>query len=202
MEDLLAAAGMPRATFFYDQKRLEKPDKHAAVKQTILGSIGRNKHRYGHRQVLPDLRNKGWLVNHKLVYKLIRQMGLRTKIRQRKPFTSYAGTIRRIAGKKFDCKFTPDKPYTIFVSDVTEFRTAGRKVYLSPVMDLIDRPIVPHTVSKSLSIAFIVKIIDKSDCGLCAEGWVDDAHLPRLPIPAVDLAYFDSRQRRCSVSVA
>ena len=86
--------------------------------------------------------------------------------------------------------------------EVAEFRVAGRKVYLSPVMDLIDRPIVPHTVSKSLSIAFIVKIIDKSDCGLCAEGWVDDAHLPRLPIPAVDLAYFDSRQRRCSVSVA
>ena len=111
---------MPRATFFYDQKRLKKPDKHAAVKQTILGSIERNKHRYGRRRVLLDLRNKGWLVNHKLVYKRIRQIGLRAKIRQRKPYTSYAGTISRIAGNKLDCKFIPDKANTVFVSDVTD----------------------------------------------------------------------------------
>ena len=60
---------------------------------------------------------------------------------------------------------------------VAEFRVAGRKVYLSPVMDLFDRCIVAHTVSPSPSIEFIAKFIDKSDCGLCAEAWVGDAHL-------------------------
>lgn len=61
--------------------------------------------------------------------------------------------------------------------EVAEFRVAGRKVYLSPVMDLFDRCIVAHTVSPSPSIEFIAKFIDKSDCGLCVEAWVGDAHL-------------------------
>ena len=60
---------------------------------------------------------------------------------------------------------------------VAEFRVAGRKVYLSPVMDLFDRCIVAHTVSPSPSIEFIAKFIDKSYCGWCAEAWVGDAHL-------------------------
>ncbi|MGJ4139596.1 IS3 family transposase, partial [Corynebacterium evansiae] len=98
----------------------------------IRASFERNKHRYGYRRVLLDLRNQGWVVNHKLVYKLMREMGIRAKIRQRRPYVSYAGTISHIADNKLDRKFTPDQPNTVFVSDVTEFRVQGRKVYLSP----------------------------------------------------------------------
>ena len=173
LADLLAAADMPRATFFYHQKRLDKPDKHAAVKQAILESFEANKHRYGYRRVLLDLRNKGWVVNHKLVYKLMHQMGLRAKIRQRRPYISYTGTISRIADNKLARKFTPDKPNTVFVSDVTEFRVAGRKVYLSPVMDLFDRCIVAHTVATSPSIAFTADSLTKA-IAACAPkpGWM------------------------------
>ena len=164
---------MPRATFFYHQKRLSEPDKHAAIKEAILESFEANKHRYGYRRVLLDLRNKGWVVNHKLVYKLMRQMGLRAKIRQRRPYISYAGTKSRIADNKLDRKFTPDKPNTVFVSDVTEFRVAGRKVYLSPVMDLFDRSIVAHTVATSPTAAFTAESLTKA-IAACAPkpGWM------------------------------
>ena len=89
MDYLLDAAGMARSTFFYHQKRLTAPDKHAELKQAIRDSFQRNKHRYGYRRVLLDLRNQGWVVNHKLVYKLMRAMGLKAKIRQRRPYISY-----------------------------------------------------------------------------------------------------------------
>ena len=164
---------MPRATFFYHQKRLSEPDKHAAIKDAILESFEVNKHRYGYRRVLLDLRNKGWVVNHKLVYKLMRQMGLRAKIRQRRSYVSYAGTISRIADNKLDRKFTPDTPNTVFVSDVTEFRVAGRKVYLSPVMDLFDRFIVAHTVATSPSTAFTAESLAKAIAACAPEpGWM------------------------------
>ena len=164
---------MPRATFFYHQKRLSEPDKHAAIKDAIRESFEVNKHRYGYRRVLLDLRNKGWVVNHKLVYKLMRQMGLRAKIRQRRPYISYAGTKSRIADNKLDRKFTPDTPNTVFVSDVTEFRVAGRKVYLSPVMDLFDRSIVAHTVATSPTAAFTAESLTKA-IAACAPkpGWM------------------------------
>ena len=164
---------MPRATFFYHQKRLSEPDKHAAIKDAIRESFEVNKHRYGYRRVLLDLRNKGWVVNHKLVYKLMRQMGLRAKIRQRRPYVSYAGTISRIADNKLDRKFTPDTPNTVFVSDVTEFRVAGRKVYLSPVMDLFDRSIVAYTVATSPTAAFTAESLTKAIAACAPEpGWM------------------------------
>lgn len=164
---------MPRSTFFYHQKRLSEPDKHAALKDAILESFEHNKHRYGYRRVLLDLRNQGWVVNHKLVYKLMRAMGLRAKVRQRRPYVSYAGTISHIADNTLDRKFTPDKPNTVFASDVTEFRVAGRKVYLSPVMDLFDRSIVAHTVATSPSTALTADSLTKTIKTCAPEpGWM------------------------------
>ncbi|SDR68042.1 putative transposase [Corynebacterium timonense] len=123
------------------------------LKQAIRDSFKRNKHRYGYRRVLLDLRNQGWIVNHKLVLKLMREMGLKAKIRQRRPYISYTGTTSHIAENTLERNFTPDKPNSVFVSDVTEFKVAGRKVYLSPVMDLFDRAIVAHTVATSPTTA-------------------------------------------------
>ncbi|MFW9177766.1 DDE-type integrase/transposase/recombinase, partial [Corynebacterium amycolatum] len=59
------------------------------------------------------------------------------------------------------------------VSDVTEFRVAGRKVYLSPVMDLFDRSIVAHTVATSPSTAFTAGSLAKA-INTCAPepGWM------------------------------
>ena len=36
LEYLLEAAGIPRSTFFYHQKRLSEPDKYAAIEDAIL----------------------------------------------------------------------------------------------------------------------------------------------------------------------
>ena len=173
LQYLLDAAGMPRSTLFYHQKRLSEPDKHAALKDAIRESFERNKHRYGYRRVLLDLRNQGWVVNHKLVYKLMCELGLRAKVRQRRPYVSYNGTISHIAENTLYRKFTPDKPNTVFVSDVTEFRVAGRKVYLSPVMDLFDRSIVAHTVATSPSTAFTADSLTKTIKTCAPEpGWM------------------------------
>ena len=173
LEYLLEAAGIPRSTFFYHQKRRGEPDRHAVLKDAIRESFERNKHRYGYRRVLLDLRNQGWVVNHKLVYKLMHEMGLRAKVRQHRPYISYSGTVSRIADNKLERNFTPDKPNTVFVSDVTEFRVAGRKVYLSPVMDLFDRSIVAHTVATSPSTAFTTDSLSKAIAACAPEtGWM------------------------------
>ena len=169
----MEAANLPRSTFFYHQNRLGAPDKHAELKGAILESFERNKHRYGYRRILLDLRNQGWEVNHKLVFKLMREMGLKAKIRQRRPYVSYNGTISHIADNKLDRNFTPDKPNTTFVSDVTEFRVAGRKVYLSPVMDLYDRSIVAHAVATSPSTAFTAASLQQAITACAPEpGWM------------------------------
>lgn len=112
------------------------------------------KRRYGYRRVLSELRNQGWKVGHKLVYKLMDQMGLKSKVRPRKKYNSYKGHISRIADNILDRNFTPGESNTVWVSDVTEFRVAGIKIYLSPVMDLHDRTILAYELATSPTTKF------------------------------------------------
>lgn len=154
LEDLLVAAGLARSTFFYHQHRLTVADKHAQLKQAICEIFERMNRRYGYRRVHAQLRREGWAVNHKLVYKLMKQLGLKSKVRAKKKYNSYKGTVSHIANNVLDRCFTPDEPNTVWVSDVTEFRVVGTKVYLSPIMDLCDRSIVSYSISTSPNTAF------------------------------------------------
>lgn len=84
LEDLLEAASLARSTYFYHQSRLTQQDKHGALKQAIHQIFIGSKRRYGYRRILLQLRSQGWTVNHKLVYKLMGQMNLKSKVRPRK----------------------------------------------------------------------------------------------------------------------
>lgn len=111
-------------------------------------------HRFGYRRVHAQLRREGWDVNHKLVYKLMVELGLKSKVRVKKKYNSYKGTVSHIAKNVLDRQFTPDKSNRVWASDVTEFRVVGTKVYLSPIMDLCDRSILSYSLSTSPNTAF------------------------------------------------
>lgn len=50
-------------------------------------------------------------------------------------------------------------PYTKWGTDVTEFNVAGRKVYLSPVVDMFNCEIVSHRISSSPSMAMVTDML-------------------------------------------
>ena len=82
-------------------------------------------------------------------------------------------TVSRIAPNILDRNFTRDKPNTAWVSDITEFNIAGRKVYLCPVMDLFDRTIISHTVSTSAATTLAVSSLKESITAQAPEpGWI------------------------------
>ena len=72
-------------------------DKHAQLKQEIIDVFERMNRRYGYRRVHAQLRQEGWVINHKLVYKLMGQLGLKSKVRAKKKYNSYKGTDSDIA---------------------------------------------------------------------------------------------------------
>src|SRR5699024_2225898 len=139
-------------TFFYHQKRLAAPDKHAGLKQAIRDSLQRNKHRYGYRRALLDHRKQGRLGKPTRVSQLTNPRGPKSKGRVKK-YNSYKGAASHIATNVLDRCFTPEAQNRVWASDVTEFRVAGTKVYLSPIMDLYDRSVVSYSVSTSPSTA-------------------------------------------------
>lgn len=62
--------------------------------------------------------------------------------------------MSHIADNVLERNFEQSAPNKAWVSDVTEFRVAGTKVYLSPILDLCDRTILAHTLSRSPNTKF------------------------------------------------
>ena len=88
-------SGLARSTYYYYLKQ-QGTDKYQAVKQEIESIFTENKQRYGYRRVLLALRQKGIVINHKTVHKLMRSMGLHGKRRKSK-YKSYKGEVGKIA---------------------------------------------------------------------------------------------------------
>jgi transposase InsO family protein len=147
IEGLLKQAALPRSTFYYQQKKLHATDKYAALKIKIKEIYHGHKGRYGYRRVTAALRRLGHVVNHKLIQRLMGILGLKSLVRPKK-YRSYKGEIGAIAPNVLKRQFKATSLNQKWVTDVTEFRVAGEKLYLSPIMDLFNREIIAYKTSK------------------------------------------------------
>lgn len=151
---LLEVAGLPRSTFFYHQAALRRPDPQAELRERVIEIFTQAKARYGHRRIHAVLVRQEWHVAKKTVLKLMRAERLVCKVRSRRRYISYKGQVGKIADNHLKREFSAPAPNTKWVTDVTEFKIADRKVYLSPVLDLFDRSIISYAVSESPTTAF------------------------------------------------
>ena len=163
---LLRVAGLPRSTFYYQQKALEVEDKHAELKARIRTIFKRRKGRYGYRRVTAELRQQGVVVNHKTVQRLMIAMQLKSTVRPKR-YRAFKGATSEIAPNRLERDFTADRPNERWVTDVTEFKVENRKLYLSPVMDLYNREIVSYEIAEhplpKMIESMLTKALDRLD---------------------------------------
>ena len=87
---LLEIAQLPRATFYYHVKKMHRADKYADAKTEIAAIYHENKGRYGYRRITMVLHSRGFLLNHKTVQRLMKELGLVCRVRIKK-YRSYKG---------------------------------------------------------------------------------------------------------------
>jgi putative transposase len=114
----------------------------------IQSICSEHKGRYGYRRVTIELRRRGFETNHKLVMKLMKQEQL-TCILRKKKYRSYRGEVGKIAPNLLSRNFRAEKPNMKWVTDITEFKLLGQKLYLSPIMDLFNGEIISYSLTKS-----------------------------------------------------
>ena len=73
---LLEVARLPRSTYYYQLKQLDGLDKDKEFKTEIQAIFTEHKGNYGYRRVTLELRNRGFVVNHKKVQRLMKILGL------------------------------------------------------------------------------------------------------------------------------
>jgi putative transposase len=123
-----------------------EPDKYSEVKGQITNIYQENQGRYVYRRITQELRNRGHIINHKTVQRLMKALGLFCRVRMKK-YRSYKGEVGKIAPNLLERDFEATAPNQKWVTDVTEFSLFGEKLYLSTILDLFSRYIVSYTLS-------------------------------------------------------
>lgn len=161
LDILLSCVKMARSTFYYYSKKAGQPDKYERVKSLISRIYHDHKGRYGYRRITLLLKRYGMAINHKAVLRLMEEMKLRSLIRMKK-YRSYRGDIGKIAPNILNRDFKADRPYQKWATDVTEFKVKGRKLYLSPIIDLFNQEIISYEITDRPVFKGVMDMLKKS----------------------------------------
>jgi len=157
---LLECVKMARSSFYYYAKQDSK-DKYTEVKAKIERIYHKHKGRLGYRRITIVLRQSGLVINHKTVLRLMGELKLKSLIR-RKKYKSYKGEQGKIAPNILDRSFKAKRPNQKWTTDVTEFNVLGKKLYLSPVLDLYNQEIVCYELSERPDFKSVMNMLGKA----------------------------------------
>ena len=140
-------------------------------KQVIKQSIQmiKKKHpAYGYRRVTGELRRMNFLVNHKKVLILMREMQLLSSAfnKRTRKYNSYKGTVGTVAKNLINRRFFTNRPYQKLVTDVTEIRWGGKTIderaYFTCIYDLFSGEILGHQISKHPTVQFTTTVLKQA----------------------------------------
>ncbi|MFR4175026.1 MAG: IS3 family transposase, partial [Veillonella nakazawae] len=97
LKHLLKAMPMSKSTYYFELTKVDLVDKrNTELKNEIQKIFTEHKGRYGVRRVYQELLNRGFVVNHKRVQRLMHSMGLAGK-RPKEKYHSYKGKVGKVA---------------------------------------------------------------------------------------------------------
>ena len=105
--------------------------------------FNQNKGHYGVRRVHRELLNRGYLVNHKRVQRLMHNMGLFGK-RPKERYHSYKGNV---ADNIINRNFNASRPLPKWTTNVFQFNFSWGKCYISPILDMFTNEIISYDLS-------------------------------------------------------
>ena len=158
---LLNHSNMARSSFYYYQKQSKLPDKYKTIKELIKSIYHKHKGRYGYRRITDELENKGIVINHKTVLRLMKLLGLKSIIRIKK-YKSYKGEQGKIAPNILERNFKATAPNQKWATDITEFNVSGKKLYLSPIIDLFNQEIISYELTERPVFNQVVMMLKKA----------------------------------------
>lgn len=161
---LLEAARLPRSTYYHQLKQLDKLDKDKDLKAEIQSIFTEHRGNYGYRRMTLELRNRGYVVNHKRVQRLMKVLGLSARIRRKRKYSSYQGEIGKKADNLIQRQFEATKPMEKCYTDVTEFAipASSQKLYLSPVLDGFNSEIIAYNLSTSPNLEQVEAMLNQA----------------------------------------
>ncbi|MGT2953991.1 IS3 family transposase [Streptococcus australis] len=164
LDILLKIIMLARSTYYYHLKQLEQSDKDYDIKAEIQSIYTEHKGNYGYRRMTLELLNRGFVVNHKKVQRLMKVLDLTARIRRKRKYSSYQGEVGKKADNLIQRQFEATKPMQKCYTDVTEFAipASSQKLYLSPVLDGFNSEIISYNLSTSPNLAQVKTMLEQA----------------------------------------
>ena len=139
-------------------------DKNKEFKAEIQAIFTEHKGNYGYRRIILELRNRGFVVNHKKVQRFMKVLGLTARIRRKRKYSSYQGEVGKKADNLIQRQFEATKPMQKCYTDVTDFAilASSQKLYLSPVLDGFSNEIIAYNLSTSPNLAQVKMMLEQA----------------------------------------
>lgn len=152
----MKVVGIPEATYHYHVKNLGKEDPEIELKTLIKHLFKQYHERYGYKRITDELRKLGYCINHKKVYRLMKELGLKCVkfMRKSRKYNSYRG---KVAKNRLNRRFDTSNPLQKIVTDVTEFKCLhNEKLYLSPILDLYNGEIIAFEMKRRPTLDLVM----------------------------------------------
>lgn len=114
---------------------------------------------YGYRRIAVALRREGFLVNHKRVYRLMRELGIQSAIRKKRRYFGKSGSA--VFPNLLDRNFKSNFPGMKLATDITYLPTTDGFLYLSVVQDLCSNEIISHCTSSRNDLDLVFATLGK-----------------------------------------
>jgi len=149
---------------FYAWKRRpgsNQPDEDDRLCMAIRSVFTAHRGAYGEPRITRELRDMGYMVNHKRVERLMREMGIAGRQRRQfKPQTTVADPTGPVFPDLLKQDFTAAVPNQRWVGDITYLRCADGFEYLATVLDLYSRRVVGWALGSEIDARLVIKALN------------------------------------------
>ncbi|MEY8371855.1 IS3 family transposase [Aerococcaceae bacterium 50-4] len=160
LRDILEVVGIPEATYHYHVKNFDKEDPDTDLKELIVQQFELYEERYGYKRITNELKKLGHCINHKKVYRIMRELGLKCVkfMRKSRKYNSYRGDVGKIAPNRLKRRFNTSIPLQKMVTDITEFKCLKKneKLYFNPILDLFNSEVIAYGIEKHPTLAVVM----------------------------------------------
>lgn len=160
LKDVFCVVDIPEATYHYHVKHFGREDTDAALKELIISLFKKFHERYGYKRITKELEKLGHEINHKKVYRLMRELGLKCVkfMRKSRKYNSYKGKVGKVAKNRLSRRFNTSLPLQKLVTDITEFKCLGEeKLYLNPILDLYNGEVITYEIKKRPTLDLVIE---------------------------------------------
>jgi len=144
---LLNVSGISRSGYYKWLKRSARSEKEDQLRNRILKLYEKFKGIYGYRRLKVAYKQQySETINHKKIYRLMREMGLKSRIRRKRRSFYKQTQIKKpnILNRNFKAVKEKEK----LVTDITNLKYKNTTIYLCTILDLYNREILAYLMSK------------------------------------------------------